>query len=346
MDGRIMKFSIMVPVYNVEKYIRECIESVLNQTYDDFELILVDDGSKDDSGKICDEYASRDNRIIVIHKENGGLISARRAAIKVAQGEYCLFLDSDDYLAHTTLDVLSGKIISYNCDCVYFGYIYVDENSNFIKYSDDIKSEQFINEPKVYYKRIFCNSSFNSLCRKVVRRDLIPDIDYSQYYHISLGEDLLQTIHILHNVENVLFITECLYNYRMNFLSMTHSITYEKYNVDSTVREKVLEFINEQKVFSEDDYREYRTYCAKLLIAEIIRIGMFDTSFFNKKQLYNEIRDNSYYQSFVLTGEINRKSLGKTAWIYDCFLKKYDRIILVFLSLYSKLVSIKRWFKK
>lgn len=336
----------MVPVYNVEKYIRECIDSVLNQTYFDFELILVDDGSKDDSGKICDEYASKDNRIVVIHKENGGLISARRTAIKVAQGEYCLFLDSDDYLEHNTLEVLSRKIISYNCDCVYFGYIYVDENSDFIKYSDDIKTEQFINESKSYYKRVFCNSSFNSLCRKAVRRTLIPDIDYSQYYHISLGEDLLQTIHILRNVENVLFISECLYNYRMNPLSMTHSVTYETYDIDSTVREKVLEFISENDIFDLGDYREYRTYCANLLVSEIVMVGRFNTKFSNKKRIYNQIRNNSYYQSFVLSGEINRKELGKTAWIYDCFLKKYDRIILVFLSLYGKIVSIKRWLKK
>lgn len=341
-----MKFSILVPVYNTEKYIRECINSVLNQSYGDFELILVDDGSPDNSGRICDEYASQDDRIVVIHKENGGLISARRAALRIARGDYCMFLDSDDYIEQNALSVLKDKINAFGCDCIYYGYIYVDEKSNCIGRSSDIKEELFVTEPKEFCKMIFCNSSFNSLCRKAVRRSLIPDIDYSQYYHISLGEDLLQTVDILRHVKSISFITDCLYNYRMNSLSMTHSITYEKYRVDSTVREKVLEFLSESDIFNDADYREYRTYCVKLLIGEIIRIGMFDTESSNKKKLYNEIRENPYYSSFVLKGDIDRKSLGKNVRIYDLFLKKRDGIILCRLGLIRKLASIKRWFKK
>lgn len=92
------KISIIVPVYNVEKYLRKCIDSILNQTFKDFELILIDDGSTDESGKICDEYNLKDNRIKVIHKENGGLSSARNAGLDIAQGEYIGFVDSDDWI--------------------------------------------------------------------------------------------------------------------------------------------------------------------------------------------------------------------------------------------------------
>ena len=92
------KISIIVPVYNVEKYLRKCVDSILNQTFKDFELILVDDGSIDTSGKICDEYNLKDNRIKVIHKENGGLSSARNAGLDIAQGEYIGFVDSDDWI--------------------------------------------------------------------------------------------------------------------------------------------------------------------------------------------------------------------------------------------------------
>ena len=99
-----MLFSVIVPIYNIEKYIRRCIDSVLLQSFTDFELILVDDGSPDRCGAICDEYAKKDERIKVIHKENGGLVSARQAGIKVASGDYIFHLDGDDAVLPDALE--------------------------------------------------------------------------------------------------------------------------------------------------------------------------------------------------------------------------------------------------
>ena len=98
-----MKISVIVPVYNTGKYLNKCIDSILNQTFKDFELILVDDGSTDSSGAICDEYAKKDGRIVVIHKENGGLSSARNAGLDIVEGEYISFIDSDDFITETML---------------------------------------------------------------------------------------------------------------------------------------------------------------------------------------------------------------------------------------------------
>ena len=97
------KFSIIVPVYDVEDYIEKCINSILSQSYGDFELILVDDGSPDNCPAICDSYSKKDKRIIVIHKNNGGLSSARNSGLAVAQGEYCWMIDSDDYISPDAL---------------------------------------------------------------------------------------------------------------------------------------------------------------------------------------------------------------------------------------------------
>ncbi len=97
-----MLFSIVVPVYKVEGYIEKCIKSIQVQTFEDYELILIDDGSTDGSGKICDDYASKDGRISVIHKENGGVVSARNAGLSVAKGKYILFVDADDWIAENT----------------------------------------------------------------------------------------------------------------------------------------------------------------------------------------------------------------------------------------------------
>ena len=98
--------SVIVPVYNVEKYLKDCLESIINQTYKNIEIILVDDGSKDNSGKICDEFANLDNRIKVIHKENGGLSDARNFGLNNAHGEWVMFIDSDDYIDITMIDKL------------------------------------------------------------------------------------------------------------------------------------------------------------------------------------------------------------------------------------------------
>ena len=110
------EISIIVPVYNVEKYLNKCVDSILNQTFKEFELILVDDGSPDNSGAICDQYAKKDSRVKVIHKENGGLSSARNAGIEVAQGKYLGFIDSDDYIAEDMYEILYQNIKKYNAD--------------------------------------------------------------------------------------------------------------------------------------------------------------------------------------------------------------------------------------
>ena len=125
--------SIIVPVYQVEKYLRQCIDSILAQTFTDFELILVDDGSRDQSGAICDEYSERDSRICVIHTENKGAAAARNAGLTRASGEYIAFVDSDDYISETMLERMCEVIRNSKCDLVIcnFLHIFSDEKDDF-----------------------------------------------------------------------------------------------------------------------------------------------------------------------------------------------------------------------
>lgn len=119
--------SVIVPIYKVECYLRKCVDSILNQTYQNLQIILVDDGSPDRCGEICDEYAKMDSRITVIHKQNGGLSDARNAGIDAAHGEYVMFVDSDDYIAETMVEKLYLALISKDAEMSLCSFLYVDE---------------------------------------------------------------------------------------------------------------------------------------------------------------------------------------------------------------------------
>lgn len=119
--------SVIVPVYNVEKYLARCIDSILKQSYSDLEIILVDDGSTDNSGKICDQYREIDDRIVVIHKQNGGLSDARNVGMKKANGQYLAFVDSDDFIHPRMYEILMNLLLDYKADMVISNFAYYDE---------------------------------------------------------------------------------------------------------------------------------------------------------------------------------------------------------------------------
>ncbi len=332
-----IKFSILVPVYNVEKYLDECIQSVLKQTYQNFELILVDDGSKDSSGAICDRYAKLDERIQVLHKENAGALSARVSAISLAQGDYFVFLDSDDYLALNALDVLVHRIEEACADCLIFsisrfwdGQVYQEQGWN-------IQQDLLLIDKKRIYEIIFNDESYNSMCRKVLKSSLVEGVDYQQFYHIAYGEDLLQSLEFLKKAKSVYFIKDCLYYYRMNPQSATHTLDYNKYRVDFTVREKVLEFLQKEDVFSETEYRHYRSSCIGMLVQQIIYIARFHTSSKNKKELYRQIRESHYYQSFLKQGKVSEVAKKSHRIVFSLFKKKWYGLILFIVKTFDRI---------
>ena len=125
--------SIIIPVYKVEKYLEKCIKSVLDQTYKNLQIILVDDGSPDNCGNICDNYAKIDNRIEVIHKENGGLSDARNVGLKKARGKYIGFVDSDDYVSNEMFENMYNTLVNNNADVSICNFYTVIDNKNIIK---------------------------------------------------------------------------------------------------------------------------------------------------------------------------------------------------------------------
>jgi len=195
-----MFFSVIVPVYKVEKYLEACIESVLNQTFSDFELILVDDGSPDRCPEICDSYKEQDSRIKVVHKPNGGLASARRAGIKVAEGEYVFNLDSDDLIENDTLECAHKIITETDCEIVSFSYRWV-KGGNTVNITNDGLDEGFYTETdieKYIFPRLLMDKNMNHisyyLSGKAIKRDFLTPLQLDVSEKISLGEDLCCTV--------------------------------------------------------------------------------------------------------------------------------------------------------
>jgi len=195
-----MFFSVIIPVYKVEKYLSDCIDSVLNQTFSDFELILVDDGSPDKCPEICDNYKEKDERIKVVHKSNGGLASARRAGIKEAQGEYVFNLDSDDLILNDTLECAYNIIKDTDCEIVSFAYRWV-KNGNTVSVTNDGLDEGLYTEndiEKHIYPRLLMDKDMNHisyyLSGKAVKRNLLTPLQLNVSEKISLGEDLCCTV--------------------------------------------------------------------------------------------------------------------------------------------------------
>lgn len=247
-----MKFSILVPVYNVEEYLVQCIESILRQTYTNYELILVDDGSKDRSGAICDKYAeSNPEKIRVIHKENQGLISARRVGIAEAKGDFCIFVDSDDFVELDLLENIHKSIITdSSIDILLYSFSYYIEG----KFSKPFRSIAendtcwYGAEKKELYRKLITTSDITSLCTKAIRTTILKKDteDYSKYYGKNMAEDLLQSLHPMMAARKVKYIQKSLYNYRIVNESTSHQTSLESVLKMNTIHvyEKILKCLS------------------------------------------------------------------------------------------------------
>ena len=221
------KFSIIVPIYNVEKYLRQCLDSILSQTYSNFELILVNDGSTDSCGEICEEYQAKDERIHIIHQENHGLLAARRIGIKSATGDYIIHVDSDDYIINIMLEKLYDKISETECDLLLYGYSRADDEGNIIKSIsfDELPTTDGYVTREELIRAMLTETQYNNLCAKCAKKTIVDsDTDYSIYGRLMIMEDLFQSIPLIEKADKICVIKEPLYIYRVVPGSMSNQI--------------------------------------------------------------------------------------------------------------------------
>lgn len=295
----IVLISIIVPVYNSQKYIKNCVASILNQSYKEWELILVDDGSKDCSGEICESFAKKNNKIHVCHKTNGGVSSARNVGIHVAQGDRVMFLDSDDELEVNTLELLNNVLNEYDYDVVCWAlrtnstkfpqYFPLSETKTYAKCGDldlldDLRCRAFTGIDRQGKK----DHSMHFIVTKLIRRSLLLNhhiqFDESLKYH----EDTLFTIDVLENATSIAAINEFLYirNEHEGSASVSYYSEINKNNI------KCIRMIEQLAKNRHSDDRAYSTAVDKYKLAWFIQsLKLCYMNEKNYKSAANRIRD-------------------------------------------------------
>lgn len=229
------RFSIVIPIYKVEDFLHKCVDSLLSQDYSNMEIILVDDGSPDRCPQICDDYAKQDNRIKVVHKVNGGLVSARQAGCEVADGDYIIAVDGDDWVADNYFETLDKIVDNYYPDIICFGAFYAyDGKYEEHKYSlkSGIYSKEEI-ETVVFPFLIEdsnCRYFTPSIWSKAIRKEIYINSQMSVNPRIKIGEDHAVSKPAIYEANSMYISEECLYYYRINPLSMTknkHSFDWD-----------------------------------------------------------------------------------------------------------------------
>ena len=252
-----MLFSILIPVYNVDKYLSQCLDSVLSQMVIDFEVILVNDGSTDNSDAICREYSMKDQRIRYFSKTNEGLLLTRRYSLQYAKGDYVLFLDSDDYWQPNILSVLKNEIErDRTIDMIIYRYNRVNDNGQFLFEDKNVFLDREVFTPQnlnVFIKEFVSSSRLNTMWSKCVKRDIIDiDTNYSRFCDVK-GEDLLQSITLIQKSKKILYLDSPLLNYRLSPSGRGRNFKIKNILDLDTVRYYVYEKLQEMNV-SEDVY--------------------------------------------------------------------------------------------
>lgn len=279
------KISVIIPVYNVEQYLPKCIESILNQTYRNLEIILVDDGSTDSSGKVCDEYAVKDSRVSVLHKENGGASSSRNAGLEFAHGEYIAFVDSDDWLDSNMYADMMDISLKYDADIVECGYRYIKnegalivdkENTGEITVYDNISALN-----KLYFGDQIWGGISIVLWDKLYKKSALYG---HKLINATVSEDSELTPKILYGCEKIVKVNSNWYNFNIRPKSLSRS----KFNIRDVsavkARGSIADFFKEK---AQSDIRLQK-------IAEYTMNLYFD-SYYNYYFLcYEERKDDNY----------------------------------------------------
>lgn len=245
-----MLFSVIIPVYNADRFIENCIKSVLNQDEQDFELVIINDGSKDKSQDIINKYAETDKRINVINQPNMGLFYSRCTGIENSNGKYIVFLDADDTLKSNALRKLKSAICYFDIDIIIYKSEKIYPSGKRCTDKKEFENNTiFTNENKyILYERILKGSSLNQMWKKAIKKSCFKIDNLKTYPRITMSEDLLHTLRPLTNAKKIKYIDEDLYNYQINNASMSRIFDPNVYMCIKFIHKELFTYIKEWNI--------------------------------------------------------------------------------------------------
>ena len=324
-----MVFSIIVPVYNVETYLSESIESVLKQDFSDWEMILVNDGSTDDTGKIADDYAKKYPNIRVLHKNNEGQFRARKAGIPLAQGEYVLFLDGDDIYSFDALPRLNAYIELYHPDIVMFA------GERFGNVSGTKEIPSFSNRVEVVnkqslYESLISSYHYNSVCLKAYKKHILEadEEEYSFLVGAAFGEDKVMNLYPITKAQKILSVPDVLYQYRIHHSSVTRHIRFDK--IPMMIGDGVYDFIYQyMKQWDMQDANHTEALAVHYLTN-------FMTVFYNTRKACVNTKRRKEFAKYPWRKAINKKALR---YMFCKRLNLKSKIMLIVALYFYKIVA-------
>ncbi len=310
--------SVIVPIYNVEKYIRDCINSIINQTYKNLEILLIDDGSTDSSGKIADDMSKIDDRIKVFHKKNGGLSDARNYGIVKSNGKYLSFIDGDDFVSPDFIDFLYNNIVKYNVKISSCAFIhYYDDGSKKSVLFKNVNQKFNDEEGQIYLNTV---GYFNaSCCNKLFEASLFDDIKFPLNF---TSEDLFVMYKLIHLAGGIHYNSKEKYFYRQRVGSITKNKKINFNVIDAAIEQ--LEYYKHNKMLNVIPYGYQKLFFAYL--------GVYNTLLcrennIDRKDVYKELNN--------IRGKFTTKKLSKgrklqvylfyfNSYLYDIIFRLYD----------------------
>lgn len=334
MKDKNLLFSILVPVYNVEKYIRECLNSLVDQGIDNYEIVLTDDGSTDSSGEICEEYKEKYPDLIrVFHKENEGLLLTRRSGIRNARGEYLVFVDSDDFIETNTIRKFSDIAKQFDPDMiVYYGDRY--DGRNYLKFRETLyKDSRLIceDEKEEYYRATITHRISNGMCGKVVRRSIVDiENEYEDYKYVSVGEDLLQSLPLITTAKRIYFLNDILYHYRINPNSVGRVFDYKRYDSMRSVEVELSRYAQNWKV--EDKENLIARHALVETVWGCLRVlskSGVDYCSEESKSLFDRMSDDSFMCNYYNSIDRKKLNIAQRIVLNNLYNKNYKTMIIL-----------------
>lgn len=275
--------SVVIPVYNVEAYLDRCIKSVLNQTYDNLQIILVDDGSKDESGKICENYMKIDSRILVIHQENQGLSGARNTGIKSAKGDYITFIDSDDYIENDYIEYLFDLATKYNAEISICTHRAIYETG--LELSRESDKEFVMNKEEALKNMLYYQDFDVSAWAKLYEKDLFKNVCFPirRYY-----EDAATTYKLIDLSNKIAFGGQSKYNYMIRNNSIVNNNNYKSKLDLIKSTEEMCGYINENYPNLKQASKRRLVYANLSTLRQIID---YDDNQSDVKKIINTVRN-------------------------------------------------------